>query len=171
MARFSFSTLLTFASVLLLSACGSPDGFDNGKPQIVASPDKVSLMLAEAADRASNALETLAAVENARSPSTKLGSVDGAPVELRRAVTVNWIGPVEPITKSLSDRAGYEFLTIGAQPPVAVVVSLDVENRPIIDILRDIGLQLGVRGDVKVDGRRRIVEIHYPPNMGAGGAK
>ena len=32
-------------------------------PQLVAQPDKVSMMLAQAADRASNALETLAAVE------------------------------------------------------------------------------------------------------------
>jgi defect-in-organelle-trafficking protein DotD len=165
MARFSLLTGLAL-STLLLSACAGQAVFDKGTPQVVASPDKVSLALAEAADRASTALETLAAVENARAPVSRIGPVGDAPVELRRAITVNWIGPVEPIAKTLAQRAGYEFLTIGAAPPVPVVVSIDVENRPVIDVLRDVGLQLGVRGDVKVNSQRRIVEIHYPANVG-----
>jgi len=81
---------------------------------------------------------------------------------------VNWVGPVEPITKTLADRAGYNFLTIGNPPPVALVVSVDAENRPVIDVLRDIGLQLGMRADVRVDGGKRLVELHYAPNSGIG---
>lgn len=168
MARLSLVTCIA-ASALLVSACSGVVKHDNDTPQIVASPDKVSIMLASAADRASNALETLAAVEHARAPATQIGPVGNAPTELRRAITVNWIGPVEPISKTLAERAGYEFLTIGAAPPVPAVVSIDAENSPVIDVLRDIGLQLGVRGDIKVDSNRRIVEIHYPPNTGAGG--
>lgn len=152
-----------------LVACSGVTKHSNNEPQIVAAPDTVTAMLANAADRASNALQTLAAIESARTPATNIGPVGNAPVELRRAITVNWIGPVEPISKTLSERAGYQFLTIGTAPPIPVVVSLDVENRPVIDVLRDIGLQLGVRGDVKVDSQRRVVEIHYPPNTGIGG--
>lgn len=138
------------------------------KPQIAAQPDKVSAMLADAADRASVALETLAAVEQSRSPGVAVGPIENAPPELRRAVTVNWVGPVEPVTKTMADRAGYMFQVIGNPPPVAIVVSIDVENKPVIDVLRSIGLQLGVRGDIKVDGSRRLVEIHYAPNTGVG---
>ena len=167
MSRFSSLFLLVLA--LGVSACSNVIKHSNDTPQIVAAPDTVSAMLANAADRASTALETLAAIETTRTPATNVGPVGQAPAELRRAVTVNWIGPVEPISKSLAERAGYQFLTIGTPPPVPVVVSVDVENRPVIDVLRDIGLQLGVRGDVKVDGSRRMVEIHYPPNTGIGG--
>ena len=141
-------------------------GFSNGNPQLVATPDKVSAMMADAADRASKALETLASVEYARSPSVSIAPIGNAPIELRRAITVNWVGPVEPITKTLAERASYNFLTIGSPPPVPIVVSLDVENRPVIDVLRDIGLQLGLRGDIKVDSTRHLVEIHYPPSTG-----
>lgn len=157
--------------VLLLgtAACSNVTKHSNDNPQIVAAPDTVSAMLATAADRASNALQTLAAIESSRTPATNIGPVGNAPVELRRAVTVNWIGPVEPITESLAERSSYDFMTIGTPPPVPVVISLDVENRPVIDVLRDIGLQLGVRGDVKVDSEARVVEIHYPPNTGIGG--
>lgn len=159
---------LVLPAGLFLAGCSLAESrFSNGSPQLVAEPDKVSAMLADAADRASNALETLAAVENAKTPAVPLSPIANIPQELRRAVTVNWIGPAEIITKTLADRAGYSFLAIGNPPPVPIVVSVDVENMPLIDVLRDIGLQLGFRADVKVDGERRMVEIHYAPATGA----
>ena len=169
MVRFS-SVLSIVLCAFLLSGCETvTKSFSNGAPQLVAQPDSVSAMLADAADRASNALETLAAVERARAPDTTLAPVDNAPAELRRAITVNWVGPVEQITKTLAERAGYTFQTMGSIPPVPIVVTLDVENKPVIDVLRDIGLQLGMRGDVKVDSSGRTVQINYPPNTGVVG--
>ena len=165
MIRFSSSFYLMLG-VLLVSACSWSEPMRANNPQLVASPDKVSLMLAEAADRASTALETLAAVEQARSPEIAIEPIVGAPDELTRAITISWIGPAEPITKTLADRAGYIFETIGNPPPVPIVVSIDVENRPVIDVLRSIGLQLGMRADIKVDGRRKVVELHYVSNEG-----
>lgn len=147
-----------------LSACETPQVFSRGNPQIVATQDPVSARLADAAERASNALETLAAVEYARSPAVAVSPVADAPAELRRAVSFKWVGPVETLTKSLADRASYDFALLGNPPPVPLVISLNVENKPIIDVLRDIGLQLGQRADVKVDAQLRRVEIQFAPN-------
>ncbi len=157
--------LTVLLSGLLFSGCSSLPGsnFSNGSPQLVAAPDAVSAMLAEAADKASSALETLAAVEYSRTPTPAIAPIHNAPLELRRAVTVTWVSPVTPIAKTLAERAGYNFLVIGSNPPVPIVVSIDAENRPVIDVLRDIGLQLGLRGDIKIDSTQRVVEIHYPP--------
>lgn len=138
-------------------------------PQVVASPDKVSLMLAEAADRAAKSLETLAAVEQAQSPGVAVQPIHNAPEELERAITVEWIGPAEQLAQKLADRASYQFLTYGSPPPIPLVVNVDVENRPVIEVLRDIGLQLGARADVKVDAQRKMVELHYSPVTGIGG--
>lgn len=138
-------------------------------PQVVTSPDKVSLMLAEAADKASNALETLAAIEQNRSPGVAVQPIHNAPEELRRAITLSWVGPPEQIGKRLAERAGYGFLAIGNRPPVPPIINIDVQNEQVIDVLRDIGLQLGVRGDIKVDSVRKIVELHYAPVTGLGG--
>lgn len=163
------SKLSLVVMALTVSACSGVVQNKYEEPQIVAAPDTVTAMLATAADRASNALQTLAAIESNRTPATNVGPIGNAPVELRRAITVNWIGPAEPIAKTLADRASYEFLAIGTPPPVPIVVSIDAENRSVINVLRDIGLQLGSRADVKVDSQRRIVEIHYTPNTGVGG--
>ncbi len=157
--------------VAFTTGCSSSNNpkFSGGSPQIVASPDKVSAMLAESADRASDALETLAAVEKARTPAVDMSPVADVPVELRRAISVNWVGPIEPIAKTLADRAGYGFLVLGNEPAIPVVVSVDAENTRVVDVLRDVGLQLGTRGDVKVDAQSRMVEIYYAPNAGLGG--
>ena len=161
------SGFIKFAAFLVLLGGCTP--VVKGNPQVASTPDKVSLMLAEAADRASVALETLAAVEQARSPGIAVGPIDNVPPELRRAITINWVGPAEPITKTLADRAGYVFQSVGNPPPVPTVVSINVENQPVIDVLRSVGLQLGMRADVRVDAARRIVEIHYAPTTGVGG--
>lgn len=155
---------LTGLCAVALASCGPP----KRNPQVVASPDKVSLMLAEAADKASNSLETLAAIEQARSPGVAVQPIHNAPDELNRAMTITWVGPPEQVLRRLADRASYNFVTLGNRPPVPLVVNVDVQNMPVIEILRDIGLQLGVRADVKVDSTRQMIELHYAPVTGVG---
>lgn len=150
-----------------LAACaGAKPNIGSRDPQVATVPDKVSLMLAEAADRSSAALQTLAAIEQARTPDVAVAPIASAPIELKRAVTTSWVGPVEPVVKMLADRASYGFQTVGNPPPVPIIVSIAVENKPVIEVLRSIGLQLGVRADVTVDSERQIVEVHYGPNTG-----
>ena len=153
-----------------LSACSHFPTYSAQKrdPQVLANPDKVSLMLAEAADKAANSLEALAAVEQSRAPGIAVEPIHNAPSELMRAMTLTWYGPVEGLLKRLSDRASYSFIAVGDKPPVPLTVNVDVENQPVIDTLRDVGLQLGVRADVKVDSTRRMVELHYAPVTGLG---
>ncbi len=169
MFRFSLLIVLLL-SVMTVSACDTASSvFSDGSPQLVAEPDKVSSMLADAADRAATSLETLASVEYSRSPGVAVAPIANAPPELRRAISVNWVGPVSAITKTLADRAGYTFVIIGNPPPTPIVVTIHAENTPIVDVLRDIGLQLGLRADVRVDAASRIVELHYAPNIGVSG--
>lgn len=148
-------------ALLMLAACSPASRLDH--PQTVAAPDRVSALLADAADKASNALQTLAAVEQAKSPPANLARIDNAPPELKRAVTVTWVGPVDTIVQTLADRASYKFEVLGDLPPVPVVVNIDAENKQVIDVLRDIGLQLGGRANIRVDSNRRVVELHYAP--------
>lgn len=168
MTRSLLNICLCLCSVVLFG-CETAKSFSNSTPQLVAEPDSVTAMLADAATRASNSLETLAAVEYGRGPAIAAAPIGDAPVNLRRAITVNWIGPAEQITKTLADRASYNFVTVGVAPSVPIVVSIDAENKPVIEVLRDIGLQLGLRADIRVDAEQNLVELHYSPNTGARG--
>lgn len=139
-----------------LAACGNPP-----KPQLVVEPENVTMRLAQAADRASNALDTLASIEQVRTPTDLPPLAASAPAELRRSVTVNWIGPIEPIAKQLADRASYRFDVTGNVPETPVIVSMNVRNQPVIEGLRDLGLQLGGRAELKVDANLHRIELHY----------
>lgn len=167
MVSQNFKLLAVIGMMLGLSACTTHPTMKRD-PQVVANPDKVSLMLAEAADKASNALQTLAAIEQSSAPAVAVQPIHNAPPELMRAMTITWYGPAEQLLKKLADRASYTFITVGDRPPVPLTVNMDVENQPVIDTLRDVGLQMGVRGDVKVDSTRRMIELHYAPVTGMG---
>jgi len=165
----SFLNFCLCVSTTALVGCGTANNFSNSTPQLVAEPDNVSAMLADAATQASNALQTLAAVEHSRGPAIAAAPIGDAPTTLRRAITVNWVGPAEQIIQTLAQRASYNFVSVGVAPAVPIIVSIDAENKPVIEVLRDVGLQLGLRADVRVDADNEVVEIHYSPNTGARG--
>lgn len=155
--------LLAFTALIpLVIGCeSSGTKYMKGNPQIAAQPDKISALLADAADRASSSLEKLAAIEAQKRRISATPKIENAPKELRRAITVNWIGPVEPILKKLADRSSYDFKVFGLGPGTPLIVSVDAENQPIIEVLRHIGIQLGAEAAVHVDAQNRIVEIRY----------
>lgn len=129
--------------------------------QLVAEPDSVDLMLADAADRATRALETLAAMETTQMPIKPIAAVPNAPIELQRAVTFDWTGPVEPLVEELTRKAGYNYGVLGSKPPLPITVSIRAINKPLINVFRDLGMQMGARGDLKVDANARTIEIQY----------
>lgn len=136
----------------------------NNNNQLAVEPDKISLQLTSAVDRASAALQTLAAVEQKRTPSHSVAAVPEAPVQLMRTVTFDWTGPVEPVVRKMAERASYKFRIQGDQPPVPVIVNVTAVEKPVIEVLRDIGLQAGNRATVVVDAERQVVEISYAPH-------
>lgn len=167
MTRNTFSPLSALVTLLVLTGCqANPVRINN--PQLVAEPDKVSALLAQAADRSSRAMETLAAIEQTRAPRVNMATPADLPPELQRGVTVNWVGPVENVTKMMADRASYSFSVSGDAPPAPIVVTVDMENMPIFDVLRSIGLQMGNRGDVRVDANTKSIELSYAPVTGMG---
>jgi defect-in-organelle-trafficking protein DotD len=155
--------LLLSATVLTISACAPGRPIDR---QLVAEPDPISLRLASAVDRSSAALQTLAAVEQARTPKANLSLPPSVPQELRRTMTINWNGPISGIARILADRAGYSFTVYGSEPPVPLVVTVNAYQRPVVEILRDIGLQSGGRAHVVVDTDTKSVDLNYASLIG-----
>ncbi len=158
---------LLIAAVLGMTAACAPLNFTQKvDQQLVAEPDQVGLRLASAADRATAALQTLASVEQYRTPSASIQTVPAAPQELRRSVSVEWVGPIEPLAQKLADRAGYRFRLNGDAPPAPIVVSIMAKQKSVVEVLRDIGLQAGTRADIAVDVDMKTVELNYAPISG-----
>jgi defect-in-organelle-trafficking protein DotD len=147
------------APLLVLTSCAY---MPIAQPQMVAEPDTADLMLADAADRATRALETLSAMERTQLPAASQAAiVPNAPQELRRAVTFDWVGPVEPLVEELTRKSGYRYNVIGKEPATPIIVTMSAINKPLINVFRDVGIQLGARADIKVDASTRMVELQY----------
>lgn len=151
------------AVIIMVSVVACQPYMKREDPQIVVSPDRTDLMLADAATRATKALESLASLEQAKNPDAGDIALPNAPAELRRSVTLNWNGPVESVARLLADRAGYQFQAIGAPPPTGLLVRVDARAEQVVSVLRSIGLQMGNRATLKVNPNTRVVEIQYAP--------
>lgn len=153
-----FSPVLLAVSFLFLAGCEQ----SMTVTPVATEPDIVTVKLAAAADKASQALDNIAAIEQQRSPATPpLEDYGNAPANLLQPITIRWSGPIEQITKALADRAGMRFRIKGNRPPVPLTVDVDVYQQPLIHVLRDIGLQAGTRADLAVDASGGVVEIRY----------
>lgn len=145
------------AALLLVTGCA-----DNKTIPVATEPDLVTHRIAQASEKAATALDTIAGIEQQRGPMPPLtDQYMDAPPALMQHVSIKWTGPIEQIAEALSLRAGLAFRVHGAKPPVPLVVTVDVFQKPIIEVLRDLGLQAGDKADLQVDARNNVTELNY----------
>lgn len=144
---------------------GSYLGFAHDRVQTAPStPDAVNMRIAEASERAAKALEAMSLVEQARTPVDMTPPpLRDAPEELKQLVTITWVGPIETVSALMADVAGYEFDVIGERPQNPVIVNVEVTQRPVMEVLRSLGLQAGRTADLSVNADKRVIEVRYAP--------
>lgn len=150
-----------FGLVALVAMAGCADN-----PAVVplaTEPDIVSTRIAAASEKASTALETISDIEQQRTPPSEVEDFSNAPPGLAQLITVKWTGPVEQIVNTLAIRSGMTLHIKGARPPVPVTVTVDAYQQPMIEMLRDLGLQSGRRADITIDAPHGVIEIRYAP--------
>ena len=147
---------------LALAGCSSATG--SSTSPIATEPDLVSTRLAQAAEKAAKAMDTISGIEQERSPQISLANnfADASPA-LLQPITIKWSGPIEQITETLAVRAGMHFQSIGNLSGVPLVVNLNVYQKPLIEVLKDVGLQAGRRADISVNNVSNTIEIRYAP--------
>lgn len=130
---------------------------------IATEPDVVTVKLAQAADKASRALDSIANIEQTRNPATPPLQDDysNASPNIMQPVSIRWSGPIEQVGRVLAERAGMRFRVKGREPAAPLTVNVDAYQQPILHILRDIGLQAGSRADLAIDQNEGVVEVRY----------
>ena len=162
---------LLAACILVVAPGCTPFWEETGEtapgPPAAAQPDPAERRLAEAAERAEAALTVLARIRAADTPPPPAGppaDVPGRsplPPALRRPVTLNWIGPLETLAETLAAYAGYRFVAAGAPPVRPAMVAIAAEDAPVIEVLRDAGLQAGSAATLTVDAGGRTVRLDW----------
>ena len=122
--------------------------------------DPAALRLAEASERAQEALSRLADARSRDMPASVAIPRHVVP-ELQRKVTVDLLGPLETVAERLADEAGYDFVVFGAKPPVPVLVEVDAKDEPLIFVLNNVGLQAGETALLTADAQRMLVRLDW----------
>jgi defect-in-organelle-trafficking protein DotD len=147
----------------LLAACA--DDYTN--PVLLPSqatavePDPATLRIAQAAEKASKALNKMSQIESFRTPMPD--DTNLIHPGMHKITSITWTGPIDQITRTLSELAGVNFRVIGKEPPLPLVVNVEAHNQEIGKILRDIGFQAGRRADIILNTATNTVDLRYAP--------
>jgi hypothetical protein len=80
---------------------------------------------------------------------------------LNRTVFIDWSGPVGQLLNDLSTLTGYTVQVIGAQPIIPPIVTLNHQNIKILDVIRDVALQIHQKADLIVFPDEQLIELRY----------
>jgi defect-in-organelle-trafficking protein DotD len=155
MAHLRTSYLM--AAIALLTGCASEQHVGT----TIASSDPASIQLAEAATAISQSLYQLAEVEKAATPHKQLKLPDPLSYGMANKVSVDWTGPLATILQKVAKLTGYKTRIIGTEPSIPVVVSVQAENEPIGNILRNVAYQAHQSAQVMLYPKQRVIELRY----------
>jgi defect-in-organelle-trafficking protein DotD len=119
-------------------------------------------LLAQTALNSNNAIQTLAAVERASKPAVhRPQAPNPVKIGMDQLVSVDWVGPVEPILKSLAKKSHYRVNELGESPVVPILVNVNRENAYLADVIQDISFQIQNHAELTLNPTEKLIEIRY----------
>lgn len=145
----------------ILSIAGCSSGIYK-KPPINDPSDDATIRLAEAATSISDSMMEMARVEKVIVPPPKdnILTIPNS-YNLQARASVDWSGPIEELTARIAKSAHYRFRILGKEPPVPVLISVNIRDQSLAEILRDIDYQAGIKADIHVYPNSQVVELRY----------
>jgi len=121
--------------------------------------------LSRAVEKAAHAQEQLARLEQVRTPRISSQWVDfkDVPPKLRKPLSLNWQGPLEPVVRKIAEKINYKVVVIGKLPVISPVISCDVQAKPAVLLLREIGHQARGKADLHIHPLSKTIEVRYAP--------
>lgn len=158
----SKSLISVLVVTLCLSGCASKRTFDK------ETPDPAVLRMIQVAEGIQAGTNELAEVETAKFRASRKGKYKTRDISLlpglEKSVSLgaSWNGPIDKLLDKLSSLAGLKpprYLNV--KPAGNVIVNVNTDYRPIIDILEDIGAQTGHRAIIQLKARERLLLVEY----------
>ena len=80
---------------------------------------------------------------------------------LNRTVFIDWSGPVEQLLNDISGLTGYKVQVIGSKSIIPPIVTLNHQNIKLVDVVRDVALQIHQKADLIVFPDEQLIELRY----------
>ncbi len=142
---------------------------ESARPALQDDPDSTASIeraLADTALEIQSMWAQLGRIEQSRNPSklSNLKEYPGGevPDDLRQPLTLEtWTGEAGVLARQLADRIGYQYAGLGNKPMPPILVTIAAEDRPIGEILRELGYLTGERAAIVVHGDKKKLEVIY----------
>ena len=132
------------------------------KPPVNSPSDDASIKLAEAADSVTDSMQQMARVTKVINPPSKNNALTiPNTYNLQAKASVDWSGPIAELTERIAKAANYRISVLGKAPAVPILISLDVKDESLADILRNIDYQAGKKANIYVYPNRQVIELRY----------
>lgn len=151
--------IVLFMTTLLISGCASTTF---KRPPYNNPSDDASIKLAEAANAVSNSMLQMVKTEKVIIPP-KVDNTLTIPnsSNLQTHASVDWSGPIAELTEQIARAAHYNIRILGTAPAIPILVSLNLQDTSLADILRNIDYQAGNKASIHVYPNNKVVELRY----------
>jgi defect-in-organelle-trafficking protein DotD len=151
---------------MLLLACvliaGCASGVIYKKPPSNNPSDDASIKLAEAANSVSDSMIDMARVEKIILPPNRDNTLTiPNAYNLQARASVDWAGPIAEVTDRVAKAAHFRLRVLGQVPPVPILISLNMKDQSLAEILRNIDYQAGRKAFIHVYPESEVVELRY----------
>lgn len=151
--------IVLFCAYIFLAGCASTT---YRKPPLNSPSDDATIKLAEAANSVSDSMLEMARIEKVISPPNKdnvltIPSAYG----LQTHASVDWSGPIKEVTNRVAVAAHYRLRVLGHAPAVPILISLNLKDQSLAEILRNIDYQAGSKANIHVYPNSHVVELRY----------
>ncbi|KTC92511.1 Uncharacterised protein [Fluoribacter dumoffii] len=152
--------MLFIASILLVGC--KHGGVLFKKPPVNNPSDDATIKLAEAAVSVSDSMHEMARVEKVilPPPIDNTLTIPNA-YNLQARASVDWSGPIEELAARIAKSAHFRLRVLGNAPSLPILISLNVKDQSLAEILRDIDYQAGKKADIHVYPNSQVVELRY----------
>lgn len=126
----------------------------------------VNQQLASTAQTVSRSMQRLAQVEVANNPKVHMPSpmnplAHQDTAALAQTASVDWTGPTEPLLKKIATACHYQLQVLGTSPSIPALVSINVKNQKLSEILRNVGYQIHNAASITLYPKRQVIELRY----------
>ena len=132
------------------------------KPPVNDPADDATIKLAEAATSISDSMLEMARVEKVIIPQTRDNTLTiPNAYNLQARASVDWSGPIQELTLRIAKAAHFRLRVLGEEPAVPVLISLNIKDESLAEILRNIDYQAGRKAYLHVYPNSEVVELRY----------
>lgn len=150
---------LSVVGAMLLGGCAS-------QPHVAPAPvdsGGVDRALADSVGSVQSLLTELVVLERSRSDGKPFKTAaERLPADdpLQKKGTLVWMGDARAVAQRIATMAGLDF-SVSGKTPVALVVSIDMQDRPLASMLESLGTQLSGAAKLVYDPRGHSLELRY----------